>query len=942
MNWKIEKQKNFDFCTDCTAAGIGEDISKLVDDAEDISYNEFTSVVGKNKLEEHFPDYIWGPDTRGNGLKMRDDYHITYARGIFRGEPAYYVTHSGIEYVFTNGTKLKTPVMSADELTDFYNKVKGGTRTGGSPFEVGAKGKALQSPTPPPGTALQLLPPAEQIPLSPQSVAPSPLKTVSLANDADKLATNTTVNVNTLRISDDGKQVVNQTIEELQQILERKLGRVLSNKEVLELADNTSKVLTRAVGREQTLEWTAALTNTRQSVAAAAQTGRIDKEFLQNLIALKTAGTDTARKLQAFSIGADPKEVTNMQTVVEAILDVNKNTDEILKAAEGVDFNDFRQATAFFRKFVKPKIGEWVDLIRYNSMLSSPLTHFVNAFSNAINGGLVAPIEKAVAGGLDWLGATITGRERKYFAGESAKHLAAYFSNIKEASANFAGVLSGKRATTNLDTRHIPVATTGVKGVIVKVLSVPMNVLEASDQFFTALTKAGEISSLEFRAAKGVSVGNIPTKAAEKAAYRLFRQDVFSEEQGHLLDAVDHLTNLVMMARGNKNPIVSNVAKFTVPFIRTPMNIFKQGLEYSPLGYVTLIGAANKTEQLSKAVIGSAVFAGASTLLMSGRVTWAEPINEADRNAFRAAGKQPYSVKIGNTWFSFQKMPPPVAFPFAMVALIDDSIKNKKLDQSTAELILSSIAKYGDFLADQSYAKSIGDLLGAMQGGESDWARVFGNIPQQLVPFRAFGGWLARLTDDIQRKPDPDGTFVEKQVQLLMMNIPGLSEKVPARTDVDGNPIESKNNEINAFSPIRTSTESPEAAAEFEKLQQIRRMEREVSAKNSVLKDLAQDTWQDISQLPRAEMIARLKELKKANPALHDKVVDIGEAEKLGLTGVENQLKSATVETRARTILNELNATKTPAERQALIDKYRAKKILTASVAARIRQMKEE
>lgn len=780
---------------------------------------------------------------------------------------------------------------------------------------------------------------AEQSLPSPE---PAPLKSLSLANDADKLAIDASINVNNLRLTNDGKQVVNQTVAELSHILEAKLGRTLSNKETVELADNTSKVLTRAVGREQTLDWQAAMLKTRQSMTAAAETGRIDKDFLQNLITVKTQGTDIARKLQSLSIKADPKETTNMQTIVDAVLDTTNNAEEILRAAEGVDFNDFRQASAFFRKFVKPKMGEWIDMVRYNSMLSSPLTHFVNAFSNAINSSLVAPIEKAVTGGLDWIGAAVTGRERRYFAGESASYIAAYFGNIKEATSNFAGALSGRRAATNLDTRHIPVAVGGVKGAVASTLSVPMRVLEASDQFFTALTQAGEMAALTKRASKGVATPTAAVTAADKAAYRLFRQDIFSEEQGKLLDAVDQLTNLVQMMRTNKNPIIANIGKFTVPFIRTPMNIFKQGIEYSPFGYLTLLGAANKTEQLSKAVIGSAVFAGAATLLMSNRLTWAEPISEADRNAFRASGMLPYSVKIGDTWVQYQKLPPPVAFPMAMIALLDDAQKSKKIDQSTVEMILSTISKYGSFLADQSYAKSVGDLMAAVKGGESDWARVFGNIPQQLIPYRALGGWLSRLIDDVQRKPDPDGTFIEKQVQLMMMNIPGLSDNVPARTDSAGNEIKAPNNEINAISPVRVSTENPEAKAEFQMMQEIRKLERDATTKNNILKDQAEATWAEISELPREEMIARLKEMKTANPALHDKVVDVGEADRLELTATEKVLKSATVATRAQLILDELNATKTPEERKALVEKYKKKKILTDAVADRIRELKNQ
>jgi hypothetical protein len=191
---------------------------------------------------------------------------------------------------------------------------------------------------------------------------------------------------------------------------------------------------------------------------------------------------------------------------VSAVLDVTKNIDEVLKRAEGVDFNDFNQASAFYRSFVGPRAEEWLDLLRYNSMLSSPTTHIVNTFSNIINSGIVAPVEKAVTGGLDFLSSVITGKEHKYFAGERGAHLSGYFSNIRTGFTRFAEAVSGERPVTNLDLRNIPVATTGAKGAVAKTLAYPMRLLEAADQFFVALTQGGERASLSYRASKGVNV----------------------------------------------------------------------------------------------------------------------------------------------------------------------------------------------------------------------------------------------------------------------------------------------------------------------------------------------------------------------------------------------------------------------------------------------------
>lgn len=628
----------------------------------------------------------------------------------------------------------------------------------------------------------------------------------TLETDKKNIA-NTTLNVDNLKISDQGKKLVTDTIENIKPTVEKKIGQKLSNKEVMDLANQTSKILKDTVDRKQTLDWEAGMLNARRQLAAASEKGTVDRAYIDNLKTIKTAGTDIARKLQSLSIEAAPHTITAKQTILEAVLKVTDNVDEILKAAEGVDFTNFKEAAEFYRKFVEPTKSEWIDLLRYNSMLSSPNTHIMNVFSNFMNSFLVAPIEKTVGGGFDFLKSTFTGKDRAQFAGEGAVYAFNYLKNTKEAFNRFTGVMKGTRENKNLDVKHVPISTTGVKGKIVDILSFPTRLLEGADQFFSALVEGGETGALKYREKKGVKVDDIASKAESDASYRLYRQDLFNDRQGTLLDAVDRVTNLVNTARNSQNPIVSNVAKFTIPFLKTPMNIFKQGIEYSPAGFLTMFKSKNTMEQFTKAMIGTAVFSSAATLLGSNRITWAEPTSEKERNEFRAQGKQAYSIKIGDTWYSYEKLPPTISFPFAMVAAIDDLQKKSKITDDMSDLILGGVAKYGKFLADQSYAKNVGDLISAVEGGEASVSKLISNYPQQLVPYKGLSGWISRVFDDTQRKVDKDASFVDKQVQQLMMNIPGLTDNLPARTDSGGKPIKVNNRIINLFSPVKTSTE---------------------------------------------------------------------------------------------------------------------------------------
>jgi hypothetical protein len=645
-----------------------------------------------------------------------------------------------------------------------------------------------------------------------------------------KVMADTGMNVKNLNISDEGKAVVTKVVEDIKPQIENSIGEVLTNKEAIRFAENSSKILEKVVGRESTLEWEASLLKARQKLSLMSESGKVDQEYIDTLRAIKTNGTDIARKLQSLNIDADPKENTTMQSIVEAVLKVNQNTDDILKAAEGVDFTDLNQASEFYRTFVKPTASEWIDLLRYNSMLSSPLTHIVNTFSNLMNTIAVKPIEKALAGGFDFLGSKITGRERAMFAGEGGAYAKGYFDNAKAAVKRFNDVMQGKKIYTNLDVKQTlkrtPIAVSGKKGVVVKTLSFPLRMMEASDQLFTALSEGGETAALQLRASKGVKVGDISTIAQEKAAYTVYRQGLDSKNEGVVLNAVDQFTKMIQMGRNSKNPVVSTISKFTLPFVQTPMNIFKQGIEYSPLGVLTMIGreggTVNKTEQLAKAVMGSAVFTGAATLLSSNRLSWTEPMDAKSKADYRAAGKQPYSIKIGDNWVSFQKLPPVIAFPFAMVASIDDLMKNKKIDDDAGDLILSGVAKFGSFLADQSYVKSIGDLLAAAKGDEYAITRAISNYPQQLIPFRALGGWMARLADDTQHLADNKAGHIEQQIQWLMTNMPGLSQTVPARIDSQGDPVKNSNNIFNSLSPMRATTENMAKANAFEQMLEMR------------------------------------------------------------------------------------------------------------------------
>lgn len=544
----------------------------------------------------------------------------------------------------------------------------------------------------------------------------------------------------------------------------------------------------------------------RESGASVDDIARAIEQAADIEKAARSQGTHVARQLQARKILAD--ELSTPQQRIFKLLDVaGVDPKDIGREFAKVDFNDGNQVISAYRKLVPPSAGEWVDLVRYNSMLSSPLTQLVNIASTTSNIG-ISPIERGLTSSLDKL-RPLLGKERQYASGEGRAYTKGLVKSFPDAVKEFKDTFMGKNVNPNVEfgtKALIPVRAVG-DNKAVDILSFPQRLLGAFDSLNQTLVRGGATEALKTRAKAGIEVVNPEVLATKEGAYRAFNQQLNTKQQGYVLRAVDELTTSVMRLRDSSNPVIRWPAKLTLPFVRIGSNLFKQGLEYSPAGVLTIPGSSEITPQLSKMIIGTSVFGLAGALVGDDRLTWGEPRNAKEKEAFKAAGKQAYSVKIGGKWYGFSKLPPFISFNFALAAGIDDAIKSSKLDSDGADNIMSAVAKLGQFYSDQTYLKNVGDALGAVRGDAEKVSQLVSNYPQQFVPFRALSSWFAKMTDDTQRKINTDAGFAERQVESLMQQIPGLRGKTTERTGPDGEPLKSQNPFLNSVSPVQVSNQ---------------------------------------------------------------------------------------------------------------------------------------
>lgn len=644
-----------------------------------------------------------------------------------------------------------------------------------------------------------------------------------LSFDNSKPQTETFYNVDNLNISNKAKAGLKKEISKNGAKIEKVIGKKLTNEEVIKTAENTSKILDTTVTREQTKAKIAANLKLRQKIAAKAQQGFKSKKEADDFADLwlkdKAAGADLAKQLQARRIKANQNDQEGIDIILDAIYRNNKNADEISKAMKKYDLTDPEDLNKFYREFVKPNAGDWIDALRYNSMLSSPTTHLVNISSNIQGAGIIEPLTKTVTGSLDSIRAALTGTPRQSYAGEGVQYSIGYLKNLGNASRKLWNVMSGKETSTMQGIQQIPLTEKGTAGRVAEdSLKFTGRLLQGMDEFFTTAGEGGNLRSLAYRESKGVKVANPGQLAFNQAKEAIFNSPFNLEKEGYVLKALEWLPSKIGQMTRADNAIVRTIGKFTFPFVRIGSNLTKSGVQYSPFGISTLPGASNKTEQLAKFVIGSASALGAATLLGQDRLTWAEPISENQKNAFRDAGKIPYAVKVGDKWISYSKLHPALSFNFALIAALDDSIKNKRLSDDQADTIMQTAAKFGKFYADQSYLRNIGDFVSATQGSVSGWSKYASNYGQQLIPLRALMGYVERIVDPYQRQVDSDGSILEKQMQYVMAQIPGFANKVPVRTNEMGEPIMNQNRAINAVSPARVSTENPQGVETYNRI----------------------------------------------------------------------------------------------------------------------------
>ncbi len=578
------------------------------------------------------------------------------------------------------------------------------------------------------------------------------------------------------------------TVQKAGQYLNDMAEKELSNKKNAEavktmaerVTSGDSAVLTQRLGMDE-----ANVRNITEALEAGA-----NKDDIARMIAMYQA---------VGSTGVSREALQQVNAIYKQIDDMKLNPTSKQRAELEADaFKILAQDIGGKRSFAE----QW-NAWRYLAMLGNPKTHLRNIIGNTTH-HMVTEIKDSVGalleGAVDKANKAAGGEgiERtKALLGANDKNLvnaaALDADNVAYADLNDSG--SKYNVKTELDRAR----DSFNNKTLSKIDEFNSNMLDKED--YSALKKKYSKSLARFLKANGAdeSIFNA-TDEASKALLDKGREYAIGQAKEATFHEYSKLAETLTNASNNLrqgNLVNKAGAMFLeglIPFKKTPINILKQGVKYSPVSIAKSIATmrnavktGNKTasdaiEELAAGLTGTGIMALGSFLANQGILTGGANDDYDVDNAETEQGAQNYAIKIGDKSYTLDWLAP-VSLPLFVGAELANMGNDDNEDESNVDRFFDALATIAEPVTEMSMLQGLQNALNELSYDRKNPIATMATnagigYVSQGIPTLA--GQVARAVDDTRRatySEQPQGykRQFDKALTKMENKIPFLS-----------------------------------------------------------------------------------------------------------------------------------------------------------------------
>ena len=251
-----------------------------------------------------------------------------------------------------------------------------------------------------------------------------------------------------------------------------------------------------------------------------------------------------------------------------------------------------------------------------------------------------------------------------------------------------------------------------------------------------------------------------------------------------------------------------------IPFAKTPANLTKAIVDYSPVGLVNAIKEGNNlknaietgqftamqqhkfVDSLGKAVAGTMLYVIGYALAKAGIATGEADDDKDVKNFMKnSLGINSYSIKIGDKSFTYD-WAQPVATPIAIMTNLN-KVNKENPDATTLEKALNAVNIGTNQIMEQSFMESLNEVLNGNGEITERIQKALLDLPARAVP--TFSKQIADLVDSTQRTSFEYGKPLQSSINAVKAKIPLASKTLTPVVDTLGNEVKRYGGENNLF-----------------------------------------------------------------------------------------------------------------------------------------------